>query len=1246
VPRSRPARTSFVAGEWSPLLHGRSDIQKYVQAAASIENWLVQPQGGITRRPGSRYVTLTKAQDYDPVLLPFVFGPSQSYVLEFGEQYVRYFTLQGQLRANVAAAGIVNGDFAAGMTGWTDTSVSGGTAAVTNGDVLVQGDVGTPVGTLTDGGGLSAPFGGLNTANFFAYHRLSITGGDATLGIGISRVIFYEDNQTVIDPVTGTPLGNLTANPPSNNTGPFQAIKNIPWTNAAQSAGTPALTGMHWSFRTHKVTGFQVYGSSDKGFKFGDDPDITVQLQGSSDNFVTEVATLATVVHHSASNIPAMVELFADNIPGDWINCARSASTPAWIGKHWPAAKTITGFTLRSSDDHGFKKDENPSITFTLQGSNDNFATNSDLATLTITDNTGSTEASIRRRIAGGSFAYHRILMAGGLTSSGFAVKQVIFYEAGSDIGRMRLTPNAGTAAVDQTIAIPAGEIGQPHLLAFRVIADQGAECTVRVGSASDLYDYTGSIIKVGDGGHTISFLPTSASAVLQFRSLGDDVVDIDSVTLLSDQPLEVSTPYSRGNLRALSVAQAADVMWIAHPQYQLRQLIRHGHTSWELRAAKMVDGPYLDVNLDDSIVITPSAASGAAITLTASEALFKPGHIGSLWRLCAPGGVPGSKTWEVNTTVTLGEHRKFGRNVYKNAGAAGTTGNSPPIHDRGTVSDGGVNWLFRNQDGWGYVLITGYTSPTVVTAKVRVLLDPAVTSGTAVWREGAFSDARGWPEVVALVGDRLLLARGIEFYLSSVGIFDDFTPTGDDDGAIYGQLSGSIGAPIRWAVGQQRILIGTEAGPWVLRSSGEDEALTPKNIQARQQNAAGSSEIPAFQAEGSVLYFSRSERRMHELTPAIDQTGGIGYRGTDMTILGSRALGPGAVRGWPAREPQSVVWVVRHDGQVATLTYSQAESVVAWSRQLLGGRVASHAIIPGSNDSQALDEIWLCVDREVAGGNRYIEYIVANIGGEPEAPEDSFYVDCGVRSDPTRQETLYPEEAALTVGNIAHFGVSADIFAPEHVGRLIRQTRSVGLGEIVSVPNSHEILCEIIRPFDTTAPIPGTFWGLSSQTFTGLDHLEGSTVRILTDGAEHPDLVVSGGAITLQHQAFEVVAGLAITSRYEGLSTAEGAASGTSVGAFKRTSNVIIGMVNSGDFDVGFITDSGRDEELQEVILRRAEEPISFQPPPLQTGITEPLALNMPHDRDPRLLIVCDGARPATVTHVVFSDMSVEELA
>lgn len=96
-----PAITNFTAGEVSPRLSGRVDISKYYNACSQVENFLVHPHGGATRRSGFRYVSDAVDHAGTSKLVPFEFNAEQSYVLEFGEKsgagVIRVFKDRGQV---------------------------------------------------------------------------------------------------------------------------------------------------------------------------------------------------------------------------------------------------------------------------------------------------------------------------------------------------------------------------------------------------------------------------------------------------------------------------------------------------------------------------------------------------------------------------------------------------------------------------------------------------------------------------------------------------------------------------------------------------------------------------------------------------------------------------------------------------------------------------------------------------------------------------------------------------------------------------------------------------------------------------------------------------------------------------------------------------------------------------------------------------------------------------------------------
>lgn len=80
---------SFAGGEISPSLYARADQVKYATGLRTCRNFMVMRHGGATNRPGTYYVAEVKDSTKAVRLIKFVFNDSQTYVLEFGDQYMR-----------------------------------------------------------------------------------------------------------------------------------------------------------------------------------------------------------------------------------------------------------------------------------------------------------------------------------------------------------------------------------------------------------------------------------------------------------------------------------------------------------------------------------------------------------------------------------------------------------------------------------------------------------------------------------------------------------------------------------------------------------------------------------------------------------------------------------------------------------------------------------------------------------------------------------------------------------------------------------------------------------------------------------------------------------------------------------------------------------------------------------------------------------------------------------------------------
>ena len=70
---SSPILTNFTSGELSPRLNGRIDLDKYYNSASSIHNFVVLMHGGVTKRPGTRFIREIKDSSKRTRLIPLYF---------------------------------------------------------------------------------------------------------------------------------------------------------------------------------------------------------------------------------------------------------------------------------------------------------------------------------------------------------------------------------------------------------------------------------------------------------------------------------------------------------------------------------------------------------------------------------------------------------------------------------------------------------------------------------------------------------------------------------------------------------------------------------------------------------------------------------------------------------------------------------------------------------------------------------------------------------------------------------------------------------------------------------------------------------------------------------------------------------------------------------------------------------------------------------------------------------------------
>lgn len=686
-------------------------------------------------------------------------------------------------------------------------------------------------------------------------------------------------------------------------------------------------------------------------------------------------------------------------------------------------------------------------------------------------------------------------------------------------------------------------------------------------------------------------------------------------VVLNGTNPLELATPWtaadlydSDGNFLLRSV-QSGDVLYITHTEelYPPQKLTRTSALSWSIADVAQEGGPFEDVDPDETVTMYASANTGS-ITVTASAgSTFTADHVGALLYLEQVID-DDTRQWEAAKSVTVGDIRRVENRNYQ-AVNSGTTGTIIPSHTVGAVYDGsaGVQWTFLDPGyGWGKItaVASGGASATV-TVQSRIP-NGAVASGNATtrWAFGAWSDAAGWPTHVTFFRERLVFARAStrQVWLSVAADFENFKNRDDagdltDDSAISIEIASDKVNRIEWLVPSDRLIVGTAGGEFAIGEITNTDPLGPSNIKASPESSFGSKPVQAIRVGKDVHFVQRSGRKLRDFSFSFESENLEGYKSQNMNILAPHLLPNGTSITQMAyqQEPNSVMWVLRSDGVLLGVTLNLNKRGFGWHRHPIGGSFGSgEAVIEAieviPNPAGDADELWLIVKRTIDGATaRYVEYLNAEWREEDDIIT-AFYVDSGLIYDGAVAQTLTPGTGATVVGTTGvEFTAGGSAFVSGDIGREIWEryqdadgTYTTSRAEITAVNSATVVEATILVAFRSLSAIASGGWRLTATTISGLDHLEGETVDVLTDGAVHPQETVASGAITLQLAASYVVVGEPAPCSLQTMRLEAGAADGTAQGKTKRVTRCAIRLVET----VGGT--AGPDEDGQDQILFR----------------------------------------------------------
>jgi hypothetical protein len=390
-------------------------------------------------------------------------------------------------------------------------------------------------------------------------------------------------------------------------------------------------------------------------------------------------------------------------------------------------------------------------------------------------------------------------------------------------------------------------------------------------------------------------------------------------------RPYVITSPYAIADIPAVKMAQSADTLYLVHPSYAPRKLTRTSHTAWALTTITFLDGPYMETNTTTT-TLTPSAfAPGAGVTVTASA-------------ITGINNNTGFQTTDIGRFIRMQQ---------------GTT--------------------------WGYCLVTGRTSTTVVT--VTVILTLTSVAAKTVWRLGSWGGTTNFPSCITIFEQRLVFgATATEpqhLWLSTTGSYEDMSPSAtggtvsDSDAVTYKLGSNRVNA-IQWMVGAQQLYIGTSGEEFTLTGSNYESVSAINPPLVRSGTTEGSDALQPVRIGSRVIFVQRSGRELRELTWSDSEQTLVTE---ELSLIADHFLrSPHYVVTMAYQnKPNRTVWIVRSDGALLAFCNYVVEKVRAWAlmgSEALSGQYKWVTVIPSVDLLD--DQAWFVMKRTVGGVEKH----------------------------------------------------------------------------------------------------------------------------------------------------------------------------------------------------------------------------------------------------------------------------------
>lgn len=457
-------------------------------------------------------------------------------------------------------------------------------------------------------------------------------------------------------------------------------------------------------------------------------------------------------------------------------------------------------------------------------------------------------------------------------------------------------------------------------------------------------------VCEVKDSSKKTRLIPFSFSTTQTYiLEFGDQYIRFykDSGQITTGSPAvayEISTPYLETEIFDLKFAQSADVMYLCHPNHEVRKLSRTGHTSWTLTQVDFVNGPYLDNNITTTTLTTTHHTVGTGRTLTASADLWVSTDVGRLVRFRDGYG---KITGYTSATVVTWE-------VLEDTGSASAS----------------TDWsLGAFSDTTGHPKCVSFFEQRLV-----------------------FAGTTDQPQTL---------------FFSRSGDYENFNDDRggtitDSSAMIYTIASNQVNA-ITSIKATRTLIVMTTGGEFTVTSGATEDPITPTNLNIRKQSSYGSAGVDALSIGNTTVFLQRAKRKIRELAYNFDTDG---YIAPDLTILSENISDSGIVQMDYQQEPYSIVWCVRTDGSLVGMTYNRLQDVVAWHKHEFGGTNAKCKSVAVIDIDTTEDQVWCIVERTIDGSTKqYVEYLVPNDFNS--SLTEFHYVDSGLSYDGSSTTTL-----------------------------------------------------------------------------------------------------------------------------------------------------------------------------------------------------------------------------------------------